>query len=301
MKIAILGSTGCVGSALINRMLSYTRHEIIASYRDGKPHPEGVKRERMLWRPVDLSDQKSTESFLEGCDVLIYLIHSLGSKNFSELDKKFAKVAADAAKASGIKKIIYLGGIFPRNQKLSSHLVSRKETGSVLGSSGIPTVELRASILLGACSVSYRMVYFLSKRLPLIVGPKSLNSLCSPIALDDAVDAVVFLLEKEMIESREIYEIGAQTMSYGDLLKKCAKSAGKKDIKIFTLGLPTFLFSFWIGLICNVDHRTAVVLSESLKNNSNFMFNRFKEITGRDAKPIDEVLASLAKEMEAFG
>jgi uncharacterized protein YbjT (DUF2867 family) len=301
MKIAILGAGGCVGQSLISRLLSYTKNELVASYRQGKPHPLGVKKERLTFRPVDLADQKSTEIFLEGCEILIYLVHSLGSKSFKELDKKFASTTAGAAQKAGIKKIIYLGGIFPRNQKLSAHLESRKEVGSVLASSGVPTVELRASILLGACSISYRMVYFLTKRLPFVIGPKDLNSLCSPISLDDAVDAVVFLTEREMIESREVYEIGAETIRYAELLKKCAKSLGKKEFKVISLPLPTFLFSMWIGLLCGVDHKTAVALAESLKNNSNYMMNRFREITGREPKPIDEALAALTKEMEAFG
>lgn len=300
MKIAILGATGCVGQSLINRLLSYTKNEIIASYREGRPHPQGVKRERLIFRPVDLADQKSAEGFLEGCEILIYLVHSLDLKNFQELDKKFAAVTAGAAQKAGIKKIIYLGGIFPRNQKLSAHLESRKETGSILASSGIPTAEVRASILLGSCSISYRMVYFLTKRLPFVVGPKDLNSLCSPIALDDAVDAIVFLTERE-IEGREVYEIGAGVISYAELLKGCAKSSGKKEFTVIALPLPAFLFSIWIGLICGVDRRTAMALAESLKNNSHYMLNRFREITGREPRSLDETLASLAKEMGAFG
>src|SRR4030043_242473 len=170
MKIAILGAPGCVGRNLIKKLLESPGYEIIASYRE-KQDAESLKHDRLFWRQVDLHDISSAENFLQGADVLIYLIHSLGAKDFEFLDVQFANTAGHAAQHVGIKKIIFLGGIVPSGKRVSPHLTSRMKTGQALASYEIPVGEVRASILLETCSMSYLIVYYLAKRLPIIITP----------------------------------------------------------------------------------------------------------------------------------
>lgn len=296
MKIAILGASGCVGRNLIKKLLESPEYEIIASYRK-KQDAETLVHERLFWRQVDLHDISSTENFLQNADVLIYLIHSLGTKDFESLDFQFANTAGHAAQHVGIKKILYLGGIVPTGKQVSPHLLSRMKTGQALASYDIPVGEVRASILLATCSASYLIVYYLAKRLPVMVTPRWLNSLCAPVALEDAVSILEKLVQRT-ITGHEIFEIGSDIVRYRDLLALCGKSI--RGIRSFIIPVPLFavyLSSLWIQLITRVPNSIGIALAEGLRSNTVPSHNRFKEVTGRGPVPLELILQRLAEEM----
>ncbi|MGQ9569471.1 MAG: NAD(P)H-binding protein [Thermodesulfovibrionales bacterium] len=296
MKIAILGAPGCVGRNLIRKLLDSPEYEVIASFRK-KQDTEIFIHKRLFWRQVDLHDISSAENFLQGADVLIYLIHSLGIKDFEFLDVQFANTAGHAAQNVGIKKIIYLGGIVPSGKHVSPHLLSRMKTGQALASYNIPVGEVRASILLATCSVSYLIVYYLAKRLPLMITPRWLNSLCAPIALEDAV-SVIEKLVKRPISGHEIFEIGSDIIRYRDLLALCGKAI--RGIKNLIIPVPFFaiyMSALWIQLITGVPNSIGIALAEGLRSDTIPSNNRFREITGRNPMPLEFVLKRLAQEM----
>jgi uncharacterized protein YbjT (DUF2867 family) len=292
-----LGAPGCVGRNLIKKLLESPQFQIIASYRK-RQDSEALQHDRLTWRQVDLNDALSTENFLRGADVLIYLIHSLGAKNFEQLDIQFAHSAGLAAQHVGIRKIIYLGGIIPGSQQVSPHLKSRMKTGEALASYGIPVGEVRASILLATCSSSYLIVYYLAKRLPVMITPRWLNSLCAPIALEDAVSVLDKLVSRP-INGHEIFEIGSDVVRYHDLLALCGKSVrGFKNIIIPVPLFAIYMSALWIQLITGVPNSIGIALAEGLRSDTVPTNNRFQEINGRDPIPLEAVLKRLAEEMK---
>lgn len=296
--VAILGAPGCVGKAVVRELLVSSKVTITASYRIEEEIPEDIRDERLAWKQVNLFDASSAEDFLRSADVLIYLIHSLGAKNFEELDIKLANATGSAARKVGVRKIIYLGGIIPDETNASPHLISRMETGRALASFGIPVAEVRASILLATCSMSYLIVYNLAKRLPLMITPGWLNSLCAPIDLDDAAGFVKALI-KHPVQEHEIFEIGSDTLRYRDLLSLCGKSI--RGVKNVIISVPFFainLSSLWIQFITGVPNSVGIALAEGLRSNTVPSHNRFNEITGRNPAPIETVLKKLASEMK---
>jgi uncharacterized protein YbjT (DUF2867 family) len=298
MKIAILGAPGCVGQSLIRKFLERTEHTVIASYRAEHEIPTDIVNDRLHWRQVNLLEPVSAETFLAGAEVLVYLIHSLGAKNFEDLDIQLAKAAGVASVKSGVKKIIYLGGIVPEGRKASPHLTSRMETGKALAAYGIPVGEVRASILLDICSASYLIVYRLAKRLPVMITPQWLNSLCAPIALDDAASCIEALVRRK-IHGHEIFEIGADTVRYRDLLSLCGKAI--RGVKSIVIPVPLFavhLSSLWIELLTGIPNSVGKALAEGLKTDTIPAKNRFKEITGRDPVPLEIILHQLAEKMQ---
>lgn len=297
MNIAILGAPGCVGKNLIKKLMETPEYEVIASYRTENEIPKDLQDKRLTWKQVNLLDPTSAENFLHGAEILIYLIHSLGAKNFEQLDLQLANAAGKAAQNIGIKKIIYLGGIVPENQQASPHLMSRMKTGQALASYGIPVAEVRASILLETCSMSYLIVYYLAKRLPVMITPRWLNSLCAPIALGDAAACLAALLSRE-IKGHEIFEIGSDVVRYRDLLSLCGKAI--REIKNLIIPVPFFtvnMSALWVELITGVPNSVAIALAEGLKTNTVPARNRFKEVTGRDPIPLETVLGQLAEKM----
>jgi len=297
-NIGILGAPGCVGRHLIDKLLENPEFSIIASYRTEHEIPQDFQHDRLIWKQVNLFDPSSAQTFLRGADILIYLIHSLGAKNFEELDIKLAHAAGEAAQEGGVKKIIYLGGIVPKDQQVSPHLKSRMQTGLALASHGIPVAEVRASILLETCSASYLIVYFLAKRLPVMITPQWLNSLCAPIALGDATACIAALVSRD-VKGHEIFEIGSDIVRYRDLLSLCGKSM--RGGKNFIIPVPMFavhLSALWIQLITGIPNSVGVALAEGLKTNTIPSINRFREVTGRDPIPLESVLKELADKMK---
>ena len=296
-NIAILGAPGCVGKHLIRKLLETPGFSIVASCRTENEIPQDLQNDRLTWNKVNLLDPSSARKFLDGADILIYLIHSLGAKNFEELDIKLANAAGDAAQEAGVKKIIYLGGIVPKDQQASPHLKSRMQTGLALAAHGIPVAEVRASILLETCSASYLIVYYLAKRLPVMITPQWLNSLCAPIALGDAAACIAALVSRD-IKGHEIFEIGSDIVRYRDLIALCGKSM--RGFRNAIIPVPMFavhLSALWIQLITGIPNSVGAALAEGLKTNTIPSNNRFKEVTGRDPIPLEEVLKELAEKM----
>jgi len=301
MNIAIIGARGCVGSALVKKLITTTGHTIIASYR-----PEegvGVAHERVVWRLVDLGSDEGTERFLSAqnsigpADVLVYLVHSLDDRKFEAMDRAFADRTGRMARKVGVKQIIYLGGIIPKKELLSQHLRSRQETGKRLGAHGVPLAEVRASILLGPCSVSYRMVYWLSRRFPVVIMPRWSTTKCSPIALEDAVAMVAALIERRS-DGHEIFEIGSETMGYDELIMRSGAVVHGRQSRVIYVGwFPLAIIAWVVQTISGVPRHIAAALMGSLKNDSMIERNRFIEVVGRAPRPVDETLRELAQVM----
>jgi len=137
---------------------------------------------------ADCLDASSLAAAMAGVHTAYYLVHSMGSPGqFEEEDRHAAQNFADAARESGIQCIIYLGGLGNQDQALSAHLRSRHEVADILRSSGIPTIEFRASIVIGSGSLSFEMIRALVQRLPVMICPRWVGVKAQPIAVEDVI------------------------------------------------------------------------------------------------------------------
>ena len=291
MRIAILGATGSVGSALIKKFQT-TNHKITASFR--KDHPK-TGNKNINWVEIDLNDKNKIDTFLSGTDTLIYLIHSLNNPTFETIDINLAKKVGERAQKAKVKKIIYMGAINHKDEKLSKHLFVKKKTGETLASF-LPTLEIRAGVILDNKNISYRMIERLS-RFPIILGPEFLNNFCSPIFINDAVDSIIALVDKTPKINHEIFEIGAEKMRYSDLIGMCGKiSHHFKNIIILVPFFPNSILAVLNHLLTSTPIHVSTALIESLKNNTDTTANRFKELTGKNPTPTIESLKKIARE-----
>lgn len=228
MKILVTGANGFVGSSLIEELLK-EGHHITALVRDKKKvkHRDGIKWiQGDLLRPDDLSA-------LEEIDKAFYLVHGLKS---DEKDFEYEESCAAVNFINWIRPtgagIIFLGGLGPRNEKLSPHLRSRHLTGAILGASGLSTVEFRASIILGAGSLSFEMIKAIAERFPIRPDLPLLNQPCQPLALDDLLEYLKSSLELSP-DGHQVIEIGGpEALTYGELLDQYAKVAKLTRLKI---------------------------------------------------------------------
>ncbi|MEZ5362214.1 MAG: NAD(P)H-binding protein [Bryobacterales bacterium] len=169
-RILLTGATGYVGGRLLAAL-----EALGEPVRCMTRHPENLVERVGSGTVVVCGDVLKTDTLtaaLDGCKVAYYLVHSMKSSgDFVDQDRRAAHDFGQAARAAGVERIIYLGGL-GSEEELSSHLASRQEVGRVLSESGVATVELRASIIIGSGSLSFEMIRALVDRLPVMITPR---------------------------------------------------------------------------------------------------------------------------------
>lgn len=189
----------------------------------------------------DVGDREAMKRALDGIDAAYYLVHGLSSEaDFEEEERHGAREFAAAARACGVRRLIYLGGI-AHGEQLSRHLRSRREVGEILRASGVPTIEFRASIVVGAGSASFELVKTMVEYLPTVVAPDWLDHLAQPIAVDDLLEYLVAALDVPL-EQDAVFEIGgADQVRYRDLVNEVAERLGRptREITLPTPPLPS--------------------------------------------------------------
>ncbi|MHC5019146.1 MAG: NAD(P)H-binding protein, partial [Planctomycetota bacterium] len=186
MRCLLTGATGYVGGRLYPA-LRHAGWNVRCLARDPDRLRDRLDPDAEVVRG-DVLDAAGLAPAMEGVDVAFYLVHSMGRKGaFEDADRTGARNFALAAKAAGVRRVVYLGGLGRPEEGLSPHLASRQEVGRVLREHGPPLIELQASVVIGSGSLSFELVRSLVERLPVMVTPRWVRSLAQPIAIEDVV------------------------------------------------------------------------------------------------------------------
>jgi uncharacterized protein YbjT (DUF2867 family) len=216
---------------------------------------------------ADVLEPARLDQALRGVEIAYYLVHSMGrgggSGEFAERDKAGARNFGEAAKAAGVREIVYLGGL---SEGGSAHLASRHQTALLLRASGVPTTYVRAAAVIGAGSESFRTVYYLVKRLPAMVTPRWVATRTQPIAVADVVRYLAEAPDKPELRGRDVEVGGPDVTTYGGMMDAAAHALGIRPRP--RLGVPLltpYLSSLWLGLITPVDVDVARPLVEGME------------------------------------
>jgi len=267
----VTGATGYVGGRLVPELLANGyRVRVLAR------HPERL-RDHPWVAEVDIvgGDALDPVAMTEACtgvDVLFYLLHALVlGDGFGQVEDDMARVAADAARAGGVRRIVYLGGLLPRNadrdRGLSEHLSSRMRTGEILRASGVPTIELRAGVILGSGSTSFEMLRYLTEHLPAMITPKWVRTRIQPIGVRDVLRYLVGAAALPPEVNRAFDIGGPDVLTYEEMMRRYARINGLGRRLIVPVPLLTpRLSSLWVGLVTPVPAAIAKPLVRSLRN-----------------------------------
>lgn len=212
----------------------------------------------------DVLDRESLVAALRDVDTAYYLVHSMGADSFEANDRRGALNFGAAARAAGVGRIVYVGGLGRADEALSPHLRSRHEVGRLLGQAGVPVLELRASIVIGSGSLSFEMIRSLTERLPVMITPRWVHVQAQPIAVDDLLD---YLEEAVRIpaDGCRVYEVGgADRVSYADIMVEYARQRGLPLRMLPVPVLTPYLSSLWLGLVTPLYARVGRKLIESI-------------------------------------
>lgn len=262
MRILVVGATGFVGRRLVDRLVE-DGHDVVAFSRSASQEsfPDSVE-------PFegDLSEVDSLDRLCDGIDVAYYLIHSLTAADFAGDDRTYARRFGRIASESGVDRVVYLSGISGRGVDLSPHLASRREVEAVLAEGTYDLTVLRAAVIIGSKSASFRILNDLTDRLPVMAVPQWVRTPCQPIGIRDTISYLVGLLAVD--ETRgETYDIGGPSVwSYESLLQQTAREKGKR---LYIIAVPVMtpeLSSYWLRLTTDVQYEIARALAESMRN-----------------------------------
>lgn len=261
--ILLTGGSGYIGGRLLPAL-----EERGYRLRCLARHPDILRQKVRSTTEVvagDVLDRQSLDNAMRGVDVAYYMVHSMRSHgSFEETDRQAARNFGEAAKAAGVKCLIYVGGLGSDDEKLSAHLRSRHEVGDILRESGLPVCEFRASAVIGSGSASFELIRALVERLPIMLTPKWVKGKAQPIGIDDLLDYLIEAL-RIPISSYRIYEVGgSDQVSYADMMRAYGRQRGLKPRIIPVPVLTPWLSALWLGLITPLYARIGRAIIESI-------------------------------------
>lgn len=261
-RIVITGATGFVGSYLYEALRDGAA-PIVRTTRD----PTRAVRSRggTDWAKLDVDDPATIRALLQPGDQVFYLIHGMAEgEDYADREEASARAFAEIARENDVARIIYLGGTKPEGTP-SKHLASRLRTGEILRASGVPAVELRAGMIIGGGSESWKIARDLAVRLPLMLTPKWLRNRCEPIAIDDVVFALVHSMEI-WDEACGVYPLpGPEVMTFDEILMRIASLRDLEPVRLRVPFLSPKLSSHWLRLVTGADLTVAKELVEGMK------------------------------------
>jgi len=222
MRVLLTGATGFVGQALLPRLLR-AGHDVRAFART----PARVTADIPVFQG-DMVTGEGLAPALEDVQVAYYLVHSMetgagagGADAFQARDRQAALAFAAAAREAGTPRVVYLGGLVPRDATASAHLASRLEVEDILLDAAPVTVAFRASIVVGAGSRSFRFLVRLVERMPMLPLPPWRDFRTQPIDIRDVLSYLVAAATSPALTGTSSLDIaGPDVLTYGEIVER---------------------------------------------------------------------------------
>jgi uncharacterized protein YbjT (DUF2867 family) len=307
MNVLVTGITGFVGSRLAPR-LERDGHTV----RGFSRRPPATGSDIAIQTGDALSGDGLADA-LHDIDVAYFLIHSMepiasatpseaaaGDLAFGERERTAAENFAREARAAGVKRVIYLGGIIPRQGPASAHLASRLAVEGILLTATPCSVAFRASIVIGAQSRSFRFLVRLVERLPVLAVPAWRTHVTSPIDERDMIEALARAATSNEVCGESLDLGGPDTVTYGELLDRIGDHMllSRPTISFKRLTL-TPIASRVSALIAGERHELIGPLMESLDQDLLPRDNRAAELLDVRLHSLDAAIEHALAEWEA--
>jgi uncharacterized protein YbjT (DUF2867 family) len=252
--ILLTGATGYVGGSLLPILLE-DGHRVRALAR-AQGRARGALPDAVEVAEGDVVSGTGLAEALDGIGVAYYLVHSMGGASadeFAERDRRAAANFGAAARDAGVERVIYLGGLEGANGAAKSdQLRSREDVARVLAEH-VPTIHVRAAMVIGDGSASFVMLRSLVDRLPIMVVPRWLDTRTQPVAIEDVTRTLAALADLPSPPA-EVQVGGADVLSYRQMMERYAHVAGRRQPAIVRVPvLSPRLSAYWVGLVTPVE------------------------------------------------
>jgi uncharacterized protein YbjT (DUF2867 family) len=297
MNILITGANGYIGQRLIQFLLN-KENKLYCCVRNKERFEAEHTHPSINTIEIDFYNPGNITLPVE-IDVAFYLIHSLSSavNQFQEQEEQCAVNFNRLISQTKVKQVIYLSGIV-NDEHLSKHLTSRLAVEEILRSNHIPLTVLRAAIIVGSGSASFEIIRDISEKLPFMITPKWVNTVCQPIAVRNVLQYLAGVMLKEQTYGN-VYDIGGpDVLSYKQMLLQFAEVRG---LKRFIITLPVMtprISSYWLYFITATSYPLAVNLVNSMKVPVICKPNTLKDELGIQLIPYKEAVALAFEKIE---
>ena len=306
-RVCITGATGFVGSHLLEALAECPDLEVTALSRRIDRVVDGAVKGNVTWKRCNGFYLEDVERATAGADVVVYLIHSmlptstLTQGSFADFDLFMADNFARAAKKNGVKRIVYLSGLMPKDTVLSEHLKSRLEVERALAAHGCPTTSLRAGLIVGKNSSSFKILERLIKRLPALICPSWTEAKIQPIEIADVLASMIYTIRNHE-DLEPTYDLGGpDVMTYKEMLAITAEVLAKRRPM---LNVPVFsphLSKLWVSKVTTTASDLVYPLIDSLKHDmiadpgrqlilKDHEYTTFRQSLQRGANPRDRTI-----------
>jgi uncharacterized protein YbjT (DUF2867 family) len=285
MNVLVTGATGFVGERLVPALRS-AGHDVSVLVRnaDGYEPDDGVAVFQ-----GDVLQPESLDGVLDGIDAAYYLIHAMGGgAGFEARDRRGARNFAEAAGAAGVDRVVYLSGLGVDADDLSAHLRSRREIEQVLAEGDYDLTVLRAAIIIGDGSASFKIIRQLSSRLPVMITPRWVSTRVQPIAISDVIAYLVGVLDVPETAG-ETYEIGGpDVLTYRDVLVETGKIlTGRTPVIVPVPVLTPRLSAYWVDLVTDVPAGVAYPLIDGMATDVVVTDDRIESLVPVELTPFE--------------
>lgn len=299
-RVLLTGATGFVGGS-VWPALSEAGYDVRGLSR--RPDDARTLHPGRDWVRGDVETGEGLQDALSGCEYAVYLVHGMGrcGENYRQQDRQAALRFAQTAGDAGVSRILYLGGVEPQGQP-SEHLASRLEVGEALRSGPIPTLELRASMIVGFGSLSWWIVRDLAARLPIMVLPSWMSHRTEPVAIEDVVAALVGGLSIPL-QASECHDLpGPDALTEKEIIVLTAQALGLREPLMLDVPvLSPWLSSHWIHAVTRAEWGVAREIVLGLGQDLLARNRKYWELIGHtDLVPFREA-ARRAVQAEAGG
>jgi uncharacterized protein YbjT (DUF2867 family) len=287
--VGVVGATGSIGRGLVPALRDAGAH-VRAIIR--RPNRDLARVEGIEITPGDALDRATLTRAFDGLDTVYWLVHSLASgEDYAAVDARAAGNAVAAATRAGVGRMVYLGGLGDDQPGLSEHLRSREQTGRILAAGEVPVTTLRAAMIIGSQSASFRMLRDLVARLPAMVTPRWVWTHTQPIA-DADVRRYLIGAAAEPATTGQAFDIGGpDVLSWKEMMERTADVMGRRRPVIVPVPvLSPRLSSYWVDLVTQVDTRVARPLIDGLRNETVVRDHRIQALIPFERLGFDEAV-----------
>ena len=273
MKILITGANGYIGRRLVAALSVASAGEttpppeLVCCVRDKSRFDLPEKHDHITVLETNFEDTVQSAPFPPDIDVAFFLVHSM--REGAAFEKKEQTVANGFLKLldqTNCKQIIYLSGIV-NEKELSKHLASRLAVEKTLRAGKVPVTVLRAGIIVGSGSSSFEIIRDLVEKLPVMVTPKWVNTLCQPIAIRNVIEFLSRVILQEKYYNQDFDIGGPDVLTYREMMLQFAEVRHLKR-RILTLPVMTpRLSSYWLYFVTSTSYALAKNLVDSMKVN----------------------------------
>jgi len=288
MKVLLTGANGYIGQRLLPVLLEQG-HTVYCCVRNRKRF-ESKTHERLTVIEIDFLNPLENTALPSDIDVAFFLIHSMSNKgDFINKEAHAAENFSKLVQSTRCRQVIYLSGIV-NEAELSDHLISRLAVEKILRSSSVPATVLRAGIIVGSGSASFEIIRDLVEKLPVMIAPKWLNTLCQPISVRNVIQFLSGVMGREDTYNQDFDIGGPEVLSYKQML---LKFAAVRRLKRYVWTVPVMtpkLSSYWLYFITATSYHLAINLVDSMKVNVVCRPNNLAERLGIELIPYNEAV-----------